>query len=79
MGPAALALRVAGTLAWLRPEIAVSAVARVAAVAGLWLALCVAQPPLSYALRLVAHSYVHYRNSQSGGKGVRVIGGKKHV
>jgi hypothetical protein len=79
MGPAALVLRMASTVAWLRPEAQISTTVRMLAVGGGWLALCALQPPLCYALKLVAHRYVRYRNLQSGGKSLRVIGAKKHV
>lgn len=74
LGTVALVLRMVTTLVWLRPELQLSWWLRTAMALAAWLLLCLLQPALGYALKLVAHRYVCYRTRQAGGKTVpRVI------
>jgi hypothetical protein len=73
-GPAALTLRMAFSLFWLRPEQRINVLARAALALLLWGMLCVLQPLLGYAAKLVACAYVVRHNAAQGGKpGPRVI------
>lgn len=79
LGPAALTLRMLFTLVWLGPEHSISAAGRIALVTLLWAALCVLQPLLGYAVKIVACAYVMRHNAAQGGKpGPRVIHVKDH-
>lgn len=74
LGPAALTIRMIFSLFWLRPEHRIGLLGRSMLVLLLWLGLCVLQPLLGYAAKIVACAYVMRHNAAQGGKpGPRVI------
>ncbi len=68
LGPAALTLRMAFSLIWLRPDNGVGVLSRAAIALLVWGALCALQPLVGYAAKLVACAYILRHNAGQGGK-----------